>query len=380
MVDYEVLKLIWWVLIGVLLIGFAIMDGYDIGTANLLPFMGKNDSDRRIMINAIAPHWDGNQVWFITAGGAIFAAWPLVYATAFSGFYWAMILVLFALLIRPAALDYRSKLEDPSWRNGWDWALFVSGIIPSLVFGVAFGNLFQGYEFELDGMMRSHFSGSFWGLLNPFALLCGAISIIMLTMQGAVWQSLRSGDPIQKRAASTARICAIVIIVLFIAAGFWVNQLPGFEITSQIDPNGVSNPLLKTVAMTNEAGMWLTNFSEYPLMMIAPALAFLGAIGVVLLAKTRFYGLTFISSSLTQAGIISTAGLGLFPFILPSNIQPNASLTLWDATSSHLTLGIMTIAAAIIVPVVLGYTLWCFYKMWGRITAEHITDNSHSLY
>ena len=189
--DYEVLRFIWWVLIGVLFIGFAIMDGYDLGTANLLPFMSKNDTERRIMINAVAPHWDGNQVWLITAGGALFAAWPTVYATAFSGFYWAMVLVLFALLIRPMAFDYRSKLPDPRWRNAWDWGLFASGIVPSIVFGVGFGNIFVGFEFQLDGFMRSSFTGSFFDLLNPFSLLCGIVSASMLTMQGAVWQKMR---------------------------------------------------------------------------------------------------------------------------------------------------------------------------------------------
>ncbi|MGB0361082.1 MAG: cytochrome d ubiquinol oxidase subunit II, partial [Endozoicomonas sp.] len=203
--DYEVLRLIWWVLIGVLFIGFAIMDGYDLGTANLLPFMAKNDIERRIMINAVAPHWDGNQVWLVTAGGALFAAWPMVYATAFSGFYWAMILVLFSLLIRPLAFDYRSKLEDTHWKKAWDWGLFASGIIPSIVFGVGFGNIFVGFGFELDEFMRSSFSENFFDLLNPFSLLCGIVSGAMLTMQGAVWQKMRAGDPIRHRASIVAR-------------------------------------------------------------------------------------------------------------------------------------------------------------------------------
>jgi len=150
MLDYESLKLIWWVLVGVLLIGFAVTDGFDLGAAALMPFVGKTDSERRVVINTIAPHWDGNQVWLITAGGALFAAWPLVYAAAFSGFYWAMLLVLFALFVRPVGFDYRSKLTDPRWRQSWDWGLFVGGVVPSLVFGVAFGNLLLGVPFELD--------------------------------------------------------------------------------------------------------------------------------------------------------------------------------------------------------------------------------------
>lgn len=376
--DYEILRFIWWVLIGVLFIGFAIMDGYDLGTANLLPFMSKNDTERRIMINAVAPHWDGNQVWLITAGGALFAAWPTVYATAFSGFYWAMVLVLFALLIRPMAFDYRSKLPNTHWRNAWDWGLFVSGIVPSLVFGVGFGNIFVGFEFDLDGFMRSSFSGSFFDLLNPFSLLCGVVSAAMLTMQGAVWQKMRSGEPIRHRATIVARYSAIVTIVAFALAGVWVTQINGYEVVSMVDTNGPSNPLGKTVVMSE--GAWLNNYSNYPITMIAPVLGFLGAIGVVILSGTKRDGLNFTCSSLAQAGIIMTAGFSLFPFVLTSSTDPSYSLTLWDATSSYLTLAIMTGVAAVFVPIVLGYTIWCFYKMWGRMTAEQIEQDGHSLY
>lgn len=376
--EYEVLRFIWWVLIGVLLIGFAIMDGYDLGTANLLPFMSKNDTERRIMINAVAPHWDGNQVWLITAGGAIFAAWPTVYATAFSGFYWAMILVLFALLIRPMAFDYRSKLEDTRWRNAWDWGLFASGAVPSLVFGVAFGNFFQGFGFHLDDLMRSSFTGTFFDLLNPFALLCGVISVFMLTTHGAVWQSLRSGDPIRQRATTVVRITAIGTVITFALGGFWVSGMDGFVVTSALDTNGPSNPLIKTVELVN--GGWLHNFSLYPIMMIAPALGFAGPLGVAALAGRGKEGLSFVLSALGQAGIIMTAGFTLFPFVLTSSTNPSMSLTMWDSTSSFLTLSIMTVVAGLFVPIVLGYTIWCFYKLWGRVTAEHIEEHNHSLY
>ncbi len=376
--DYEILRFIWWVLIGVLFIGFAIMDGYDLGTANLLPFMSKNDTERRIMINAVAPHWDGNQVWLITAGGALFAAWPTVYATAFSGFYWAMVLVLFALLIRPMAFDYRSKLPDPRWRNAWDWGLFASGIVPSIVFGVGFGNIFVGFEFQLDGFMRSSFTGSFFDLLNPFSLLCGVVSASMLTMQGAVWQKMRSGDPIRHRAAIVARYSAILTLVTFAIGGFWIAHINGYQITSIVDPNAPSNPLSKTVILAE--GAWLNNYSLYPIMMIAPVLGFLGTIGVIIFSGTRQDGLNFTFSSLAQAGIIMTAGFSLFPFVLTSSTHPQFSLTLWDATSSFMTLAIMTGVAVVFVPIILGYTIWCFYKLWGRMTAEKIKQESHSLY
>ena len=354
------------------------MDGYDLGTANLLPFMSKNDVERRVMINAIAPHWDGNQVWLITAGGALFAAWPTVYATAFSGFYWAMIFVLFALLIRPMALDYRSKLEDTRWRNVWDWGLFVSGAVPSLVFGVAFGNFFKGFGFQLDEFMRSSFTGSFFDLLNPFALLCGITSVCMLTMHGAVWQKLRSGDPIRQRAAVVARYAGIGTVITFALAGLWVTQMDGFIVTSVLDTNGPSNPLTKTVELVS--GGWLTNYHLYPAMMIAPVLGFMGPSLVVALAGTQKDNISFLFSALGQAGIIMTAGFSLFPFVLTSSTHPSMSLTLWDSTSSYLTLAIMTVVAGVFIPVVLGYTIWCFYKLWGRVTPEHIGQKSRSLY
>ncbi|WP_211828648.1 cytochrome d ubiquinol oxidase subunit II [Kistimonas asteriae] len=377
MFDYEVLKLLWWVLVGVLLIGFAITDGYDLGAAGLLPIVGKNDNERRVVVNAVAPHWDGNQVWLVTAGGAIFAAWPMVYATAFSGFYWAMVLVLFALLMRPMAFEYRSKVE-PHQQKWCDLALFISGTVPSLVFGVAFGNLFQGYDFNLDTFLRSTLNGSFWSLLNPFALLCGVVSLSMILMQGACWLGLRTEGGVEKRAVIAARRLAIVVIVAFAVAGFWVAHIPGFEITSVIDGNAASNPLHKTVVVV-ESGRWLANYSKYPITLLAPVLGFLGAIGVILLAG-RKASLTFISSSICQLGIITTAGASLFPFILPSSSNPSVSLTVWDATSSQLTLGIMTFVAAVFVPIILAYTTWCFYKMWGRIGVKHIEDNGHSLY
>ena len=166
MIDYEILKVIWWLFIGVLLVGFAIMDGHDMGVGALLPFLGKNDTERRIMINSVAPHWDGNQVWLITGGGAMFAAWPLMYATAFSGFYWAMLIVLMALIFRPVAFDYRSKVSATRWRNSWDWMLFIGSAVPPIIFGVAFGNLLQGVPFHIDETMRPIYTGSFFGLLN----------------------------------------------------------------------------------------------------------------------------------------------------------------------------------------------------------------------
>ena len=199
MIDYAILKVIWWLFIGVLLVGFAIMDGQDMGVGTLLPFLGKNDSERRIMINSVAPHWDGNQVWLITGGGAMFAAWPMMYATAFSGFYWAMLIVLMALIFRPVAFDYRSKVSAASWRSSWDWLLFVGSVVPPIIFGVAFGNLLQGVPFHIDDTMRPIYTGSFFGLLNPFGLLCGVVSLAMIVFHGANYLVLRTEGDLQAR-------------------------------------------------------------------------------------------------------------------------------------------------------------------------------------
>jgi len=203
--DYFTLKIIWWLLVGALLIGFAVMDGFDLGVGALLPFVAKTDDERRVLINSIGPTWEGNQVWFITGGGALFAAWPLVYAAAFSGFYWALLLVLFALFFRPVGFEYRSKVADPRWRSAWDWGLVVGGAVPALVFGVSFGNLLQGVPFTFDDMLRPFYSGSFFGLLNPFALLTGVVSLAMLVMHGAVYLQMRTEGAIAQRARGAHR-------------------------------------------------------------------------------------------------------------------------------------------------------------------------------
>lgn len=378
-IDYETLKLIWWLLVGVLLIGFAITDGFDMGVGALLPFLGKNDDERRVIINTVGPHWDGNQVWFITAGGAIFAAWPAVYAAAFSGFYIAMLLVLFALFFRPVGFDYRSKIEDPRWRRTWDWGLFIGGAVPALIFGVAFGNLLLGVPFELNEYLRPSYSGSFWGLLNPFALLCGVVSLAMLVTHGAVWLQLRCEKLIADRARIAAQIGALIVIVTFALGGLFIAYgVDGYVIISMPDGGAPSNPLAKEV-MHGQVN-WLTNYAAYPWMLVAPLLGFAGAAITFLLARLDRPGWAFVSSALTMTGIILTAGFSMFPFIMPSITEPGSSLTLWDAASSHLTLTVMFWAVVIFLPLILLYTAWTYRAMWGRVTVQHIRDNTHSAY
>ncbi len=377
--DYETLKLIWWALVGVLLIGFVVTDGFDMGAGALLPFLGRSDEERRVIINTVGPHWDGNQVWFITAGGAIFAAWPAVYAAAFSGFYVAMLLVLFALFFRPVGFDYRSKIEHPTWRSIWDWGLFAGGAVPALVFGVAFGNLLEGVPFQYDDLLRSTYTGSFWGLLNPFALLAGVVSLSMLVMHGAVWLQMRADEPIESRARDAARLAALVLILSFAAAGIWLAYgIDGYRILTMPPPDAVANPLAKTVEVA--AGAWLANYHTYPWMMAAPVAGFGGALLTLLLTTARRPGWAFVTSALAMAGVILTAGFSMFPFIMPSSSQPGSSLTLWDAPSSQLTLTVMFWAAVIFVPIILAYTTWTYRAMWGRVTVEQIRANTHSAY
>ena len=377
MIDYELLRLVWWGLVGVLLIGFAITDGFDLGIGALLTLVGKSDEDRRVMINTIGPHWDGNQVWFITAGGAIFAAWPLIYAAAFSGFYIALALTLIALWMRPIGFDYRSKLPSKTWRTAWDWALFCGGLVPALIFGVAFGNLLLGVPFEFDNTLRPTYTGSFFGLLNPFAILAGLVSVTMLLTHGANWLQLKTDGNLLARARIVSFYLSLVTVLLFMLAGVVVANIDGYVITSSVDPLATSNPLTKTVEAVS--GAWLNNYSTYSWMLVAPVLGIFAGLGSAWFSKQQRGGWAFLMSSLMMAGIILTAGAAMFPFLMPSSSMPNASLTVWDATSSYLTLKTMFIVACIFVPIVLSYTAYSFYVMRGRIKAQDL-DKPHTIY
>ncbi|WP_392564485.1 cytochrome d ubiquinol oxidase subunit II [Orbus wheelerorum] len=378
MFDYEVLRVIWWVIIGLVLIGFVVTDGFDMGVGVLLPIIGKTNNERRIMINTIAPHWDGNQVWLITAGAGLFAAWPMVYAASFSGFYIAMILVLCALFFRPLGFDYRGKLESSKWRNLWDTAIFLGSFVPALVFGVAFGNLLQGVPFDINAFQRSFYHGSFFGLLNPFALLAGIVSLTMIVTQGGAWLQLKTSGELYLRARKATQISTLIMMVAFILAGIWVTfGMHGYEITSVINHNADSNPLLKTVSTDTT---WLTNFNSLPILWLVPALGVVLPLLSVLFSALNKNALVFITSSLTIACVLFTFGIATFPFIMPSSLAPNVSLTIWDATSSHLTLTIMFWVVVIFLPIVLLYTIWSYMKMFGRLNKNYIEKNDHVLY
>lgn len=378
--DYETLRLIWWLFLGVLLIGFAIMDGFDLGVAMLLPYVARQDIERRVMINAIGPFWEGNQVWLILGGGAVFAAWPPVYAASFSGFYIAMFLVLATLILRPVGFEFRNKLTDARWRAFWDYALFAGGLVPSVVFGVAFGNLLQGVPFRIDPDLRIFYEASgLFELLNPFGLLCGLVSAAVLATHGAVYLTLKTDGIVKERARAVVKVGALATVVLFALAGLWVwLGIDGYVITSAVVSDGPSNPLLKTVA--RQPGQWLANYAAHRWMILAPCLGFAGPPLAVLFTTAGRSGLAFVASALGIVGIIATAGLSMFPFLMPSNIAPGASLTVWDASSSRLTLFVMLVATLIFLPIILMYTAVAFRALRGVVTPSQIERNSSSLY
>ncbi|WP_417680087.1 cytochrome d ubiquinol oxidase subunit II [Roseibium sp.] len=380
LIDYSTLKLIWWLLLGVLLIGFAVTDGFDMGVGTLLPFVGHTDIERRVAINSIGATWEGNQVWFILGGGAIFAAWPPLYAISFSGFYLAMFIVLAAMILRPVSFKYRSKRPDPSWRNGWDWALFVGSFVPALVFGVAVGNVLEGVPFTLDRDLRMTYEGSFFGLFTPFSLLCGLLSVAMLVMHGGAWLGLKTDGIVAVRGRRYGSIAAIAALVLFALGGYLVysGYVQGYRITSEIDPNMPANPLMKKAVIEGPA--WMANYSTYPWMMLAPVLGFLGTVGALIGLQTRLEMLTFACSKIAVFGIISTVGVSMFPFLLPSSVQPDASLTVWDAASSHQTLFNMLVVTIIFLPLVLAYTAWVYKVLWGKVDEATIERDNDTAY
>jgi cytochrome d ubiquinol oxidase subunit II len=366
--DYPTLRVIWWALMGVLLIGFALSDGFDLGVAALLPFVARTDGERRMVINTIGPTWEGNQVWFILGGGAIFAAWPFVYAVSFSGFYLAMFAVLASLILRPVGFKYRSKRPSPAWRTTWDWALFVGGFAPALVFGVAVGNVLQGIPFRLDGDLRATYLGTFFGLFTPFTLVCGLLSVAMLVTHGAAWLTIKTEHgAVRDRARTFGSIAAIAVIVLF-AVGFAFVAMGGlgYRLAGAIDPAGPSNPL--RAAALHAPGAWLANFRAHPLLCLAPGLGFAGAALAFIGIRAGREAPAFAGSSLSAAGIIATVGLAMFPFILPSSVDAKSSLTVWNASSSHMTLFIMLLVTVVFLPIVLAYTAWAYKVVFGRST------------
>jgi len=379
MFDYETIRLIWWIFIGVVAIAFALTEGFDFGAGTLLPFVGKTDVERRVVLNTVGGTWEGNQVWLILLGGAIFAIWPAVYATLFSGLYIAMMLVLFSLFLRPAGFDYRSKIDCPKWRNAWDWALFFGGTLPPVLLGVLVGNLLIGLPFHLDEDLRPNYDGSFFGLLGPFQLLCGVIGVVLTSFHGGIFIKWRTDGDVRERARKAVTFLGPVLITLVAVAALWL--VFGFdrpELTSIAGKGAPSNPMNKVVLAKGPG--WLAHFLENPWMLVAPVVAVLGLLFAWVLGRGRGDASAFVLSSLGIVGALLTVGFGLFPFLLISTVDPRSSLTLWDATSSHMVLNIAFWITIVFLPIVLLYTQWVYRKLWGTVSTDSIIKNTHTLY
>lgn len=378
LLGYDVLRVIWWLLLGVLLVCFAVTDGFDLGAAALLRATGKTDVERRVVINTIGPIWEGNQVWLILGGGAIFAAWPQLYAISFSGFYMAMFAALVCLILRPVAFKFRSKREGAAWRNRWDWVLCLCGWGPALVFGVAMGNVLLGVPFRLADDMRIYYDGSFFALFSPFAVLCGLVSVSMLLMHGAAWLVFKTEGAVQARATRWGLIAAVLTTLLYATAGVWLAKLSGYALTEAMTATGPSNPLLKSAGFGQ--GAWMANYAKQPLLWIVPALGVVMPLLAALGMQLRREWLGLVSSGLAIAGIVLSVGVSMFPFILPSSVNPQFSLMVWDASSSHLTLFIMLVCAIIFLPLILAYTSWVYSIMRGKVSPDEIAQGKGHAY
>lgn len=328
------LQLVWFLLIGVLLVGYAILDGFDLGVGMLHLFIARDDRERRVLLNSIGPVWDGNEVWLLTAGGAIFAAFPRVYATVFSGFYLALMLLLVALILRAVSLEFRSKVEAPAWRAAWDSAFAFGSVLPALLFGVAIGNILRGVPISGDG----EFAGTFLALLNPFAIVVGLLAVAMFLMQGASWLAFKTEGDLRGRAVRMARIAWIAFIAL------WV---------------------LATVYARIEAPRLWTNYAS-AVTWVAP-IAFIAFVAAYPFVSGKR---AFTVSSLAIAALIAIMGQSLYPYMVPSRGDLANSLTIRNASSTPLTLQVMLVIALIGMPFVIGYTIWIYRNFMHPVVLD----------
>ncbi len=333
------LNTLWFILIAVLFAGFFFLEGFDYGVGILLPFLGKDDAERRVIINTIGPFWDGNEVWLLTAGGAIFAAFPNWYATMFSGFYLALVLMLIALILRGVAFEFRSKDARPAWRNFWDWAICFGSFVPALLWGVALGNLLRGVP--LDAQMQ--YTGDFLTLLNPYALLTGVYGLVLMILHGAIYLALKTDDAMSQRAQSLARgLWLPAVLLLFAALG---ASYVGTDMYTKLGVNPGVIPILGGVAL----------------------------ISVIWFIRRNRLGWAFVMTALTLITTVLTVFLTLYPRVLVSSVNSaDYSLTIYNASSSPYTLTVMTIVALIFVPIVLIYQGWTYYVFRQRITKKSL--------
>lgn len=374
--DYETLKLVWWGLVLFLLIGFVVMDGFDLGVGMLLPVVAKDDEERRVLLNSVGPVWEGNQVWLIAGAGTLFAAWPLVYAASFSALYVPFMFLLFGLFLRPVGFDYRSKLPDPQWRRWWDRALVVGALLPTLVFGATLGFLLQGLPFRFDAALRIHY-GAFdfhW----PLLLTCMGTALTLLMLHGASFLQCKTQGVIARRCARHSLWLGPLASGLFALGGFWLSQMRGYRIAGIGDLNSALTPLMKQVTTAPDG--WLGNFMALPVLWTVPALGLLLPLLSTLASALGRARLAIVASGGACAAMMLTIAIALFPFVLPSSLDPSSSLTLWDGTSSERTLLIMLGIVAVLMPINIGYTLWVYWVARGKMSTEQVREHGHSLY
>ncbi len=348
--DYNIL---WFIIIGFLLTGYAILDGFDLGVG-ALHLMTKNDHDRRIMLNSIGPVWDGNEVWLVTAGGALFAAFPHVYATAFSGFYLPFMLLLFALIFRAVSIEFRSKEDLKSWRSFWDWAFSVGSIIAALLFGVAIGNVIMGFEIGSD----KEYQGSFLDLITPYTLLTGLFNLAMFTMHGGIYLLLKTENPLREKIKKWVKRAYVVFVTLYalttaVTIYLRPTMLANFSFGT-IQSEGPQHPLITTHQLTISVIAWI--------IVLLNVLAILNIPRT--LAKDRPLH-TFASSALMMIAIILFFALGLFPNMMISTLDPAFNLDIYNASSSNYTLKTMFTLTCIGLPFVLGYTALIYWTYRG---------------
>ena len=373
---YLILQVLWWVLLGVLFIALGTMVGMDMGVGTLLRFIGKTDTERRTMLNAIGPHWDGNQVWFILGGGAIFAAYPLIYATSFSGLYVVILLLLWSMIVRPLGFEYRSKIASPAWRNAWDWTLLLSGALPMIIFGAAMGNMLMGVPFHFEWNLRSVYTGSFIFLFNPFSVLAGLLSLSLSVYMGGVMMMGRAPEPVAGRARTAAGYAALAAIVLFAVLGVWVSMVNGYKIVSFPGAGVPQTPLQQTVELV--PGGWLSNYKSYPILWLVPLLGFAGLLLGWMSVRSNKHTLAWWLGAVSWIGVVGTIGVAMFPFLMPSSSNPSQSLTLWNSISSETTLLWMTGWTVVFVPIIFWYTSWAFYVMRGKVDPKEVEADPHA--
>ena len=371
--DYELLRLMWWGILGFFIVGFVILDGLDMGVAMALPFLGRNDIERRMIINTIGPIWESNQVWLILSGGILFAAWPILYSVLFSILYIPLFIVLASLIMRPVAFKFRSKLPSLTWRYFWDWSLFTSGLIPAFMLGVIIGNIFLGLPFSFDTDLRISSHGHDYNLFNPFALSCGVLSVLMMLTQGTAYLYTKIDWILAYKAQNIMRSCIFLTIFIFMGIFFWIyRDMDGYHVSNALSANLPSHPLHKNVIRLSQG--WIYNYAMHPFLLMIPCLIFLGGF-IAMILKTRF---VLFGTSLMIVSVFGTFGICLYPFLLPSSYHLASSLTIWDASASFQTLKVMFIATVLFVPLILVYVRWAYRILRGRIISQDILMNENS--